>query len=638
MRWLLTVVGLLIGILVAVALGAVPAHLAARRMPRDEAKMETDQHEPRPLSRTVLGTLIRLDRGSVWRSVPMRRGVMVLAVGPGLVAVFGDLPWSSMTILPGLVASGGALLFGVNAWSLDGRGALWRESLPVTPSNVFDARAWVITEFLAVASFITLGLGALRAGIPNGTESAALAVHPGRGAAPGGRGVDAVVTAAPLPGRHALGPRHPGAPGHHGRLLGPAGGEHDVHRPVLLGLLEGARLAALGDRRDPLRAVVGGAVRPDLPALGGPDAAGACGHHQQRPDRAARPRHYCRLMEFSPSPRAADLTARVADFMATEITPIEADYHRDLAEARRTGDPWQPLPVIEELKAKARAQGLWNLFLPAKHAGEYAARFGTDGGEGLTNVDYAPLAELMGRSAFAPLVFNCNAPDTGNMEVLLHYGSPAQREEWLEPLLDGRIRSAFTMTEPGVASSDATNMAATCVVDGDEVVVNGRKWWSTGVGHPECRIYVFMGVTDPEADRHHRHSMVLVPRDTRGVKIERLLPTMGIYDEPLGSRRGVLHRRPRPGGEHHLRSRRGLRDRPGPARAGPGAPLHAADRARRDGARAGLPARAGAHGVRQAAGRPRRQPRADRRRPDRHRPGPAAGAATPPGSSTSAAR
>jgi acyl-CoA dehydrogenase len=239
-------------------------------------------------------------------------------------------------------------------------------------------------------------------------------------------------------------------------------------------------------------------------------------------------------MDFAPSPRATDLTARVADFMATEVTPVEADYHRDLAEARRTGDPWTPLPVLAELKEKARAQGLWNLFLPKEHAGEYAARFGTDGGEGLTNVDYAPLAEQMGRSAIAPLVFNCNAPDTGNMEVLLRYGSPAQREEWLEPLLDGRIRSAFTMTEPDVASSDATNMAATCVVDGDEIVVNGRKWWSTGVGNRECRILVFMGVTDPEADRHHRHSMVLVPKDTPGVRVERMLDTMGLYDEPLG--------------------------------------------------------------------------------------------------------
>jgi acyl-CoA dehydrogenase len=239
-------------------------------------------------------------------------------------------------------------------------------------------------------------------------------------------------------------------------------------------------------------------------------------------------------MDFAPSPRAADLTARVVDFMATEITPVEPDYHRDLADARRTGHAWTPLPILAVLKDKARAQGLWNLFLPKEHAGEYAARFGTDGGEGLSNVDYAPLAEQMGRSAIAPLVFNCNAPDTGNMEVLLRYGTDEQRAEWLEPLLDGTIRSAFTMTEPEVASSDATNMAATCVVDGDEIVINGRKWWSTGVGHPDCRIFVFMGVTDPDADRHQRHSMVLVPRDTPGVRIERLLTTMGIYDEPLG--------------------------------------------------------------------------------------------------------
>ena len=239
-------------------------------------------------------------------------------------------------------------------------------------------------------------------------------------------------------------------------------------------------------------------------------------------------------MDFSPSARAADLTARVATFMAEEVEPVEAAYHRDLEEQRRTGDPWQPLPILDELKAKARAQGLWNLFLPKEHAGEYAARFGTDGGEGLTNVDYAPIAELTGRSAIAPLVFNCNAPDTGNMEVLLRYGTAEQREQWLEPLLDGKIRSAFTMTEPDVASSDATNMAATAVVDGDEMVINGRKWWSTGVGNPDCKIFVFMGLTDPDADRHHRHSMVLVPRDTPGVKVERMLNTMGIYDEPLG--------------------------------------------------------------------------------------------------------
>jgi acyl-CoA dehydrogenase len=248
-------------------------------------------------------------------------------------------------------------------------------------------------------------------------------------------------------------------------------------------------------------------------------------------------------MDFSPSPRAADLTERVRAFMATEIEPVEAAYHRDLAALRAGGgDVWTPLPLLAELRAKARAQGLWNLFLPpsahVEHAGEYAARFGTDGGEGLSNVDYAPVAELTGRSALAPHVFNCNAPDTGNMEVLLRYGTEEQRTTWLEPLLEARIRSAFTMTEPDVASSDATNMAATAVVDGDEVVVNGRKWWSTGIGHPDCKVLVFMGLADPGADpgadRHARHTMVLVPRDAPGVRVERMLSVMGMYDEPHG--------------------------------------------------------------------------------------------------------
>src|SRR3982751_5461154 len=239
-------------------------------------------------------------------------------------------------------------------------------------------------------------------------------------------------------------------------------------------------------------------------------------------------------MDFSPSPRAAELAALVSAFVADEIEPVQDAYPHDVAEARAAG-AWAESPILGELQAKARAQGLWNLFLPVEHTGHYAEQFGTHGGAGLSNADYAPLAEQMGRATFlAPYVFNCNAPDTGNMEVLLKYGTDAQKAEWLEPLLDGKIRSAFTMTEPGVASSDATNMEATAVVDGDEVVVDGRKWWSTGVGHPDCRIFVFLGVSDPTADRHRRHSMVLVARDTPGVTIERLLPTMGIYDEPLG--------------------------------------------------------------------------------------------------------
>ena len=239
-------------------------------------------------------------------------------------------------------------------------------------------------------------------------------------------------------------------------------------------------------------------------------------------------------MDFSHSPRAAELVSLVADFVTQEIEPVAEEYHRQVSASAATGT-WAESPIMGELRAKARAQGLWNLFLPVEHTGHYAEQFGTHGGAGLTNSDYAPLAEQMGRATFlAPYVFNCNAPDTGNMEVLLKYGTDAQKAEWLEPLLDGRIRSAFTMTEPGVASSDATNMEATAIVDGDEVVINGRKWWSTGVGHPDCKIFVFMGLSDPDADRHHRHTMVLVPRDAPGVKVERLLSTMNIYDEPVG--------------------------------------------------------------------------------------------------------
>jgi acyl-CoA dehydrogenase len=240
-------------------------------------------------------------------------------------------------------------------------------------------------------------------------------------------------------------------------------------------------------------------------------------------------------MDFSLSPRAADLQTRVRAFMAAEIEPIEAEAHDEITRRRESGgDNWTPLPVIKELQAKARAQGLWNLFLPAGHAGSYARDFGTDGGEGLSNLDYAPLAEAMGRSFLAPLVFNSNAPDTGNMEVLLKYGTDEQKKQWLEPLLNAEIRSAFCMTEPAVASSDATNMAATAVIEGDEVVINGTKWFSTGVGNPDCKIYVFMGLTNPDADRHSRHTMVLVPSDAPGVKVERMLTTMGYYDEPLG--------------------------------------------------------------------------------------------------------
>jgi acyl-CoA dehydrogenase len=223
-------------------------------------------------------------------------------------------------------------------------------------------------------------------------------------------------------------------------------------------------------------------------------------------------------MDFSPSPKAREYAERVARFITEEIEPREPAYH----EAAQAGNA-AALELMEELKAKARAQGLWNLFLPDE-------RYGA----GLSNVDYAQIAELTGRSFIAPEVFNCNAPDTGNMEVLLQYGSEEQQKRWLTPLLEGEIRSAFCMTEPGVASSDATNMAATAIVEGDEVVLNGRKWFSSGIGHPRCEVLIYMALTDPDAHRYAQHSMVLVPKDTPGVTVERMLPVMGRYDMPFG--------------------------------------------------------------------------------------------------------
>jgi len=225
-------------------------------------------------------------------------------------------------------------------------------------------------------------------------------------------------------------------------------------------------------------------------------------------------------MDFNPSPQGAEILQKVKDFMANEVLPVEDAYFSEL---RSLDNSWVVLPVIEELKAKAKEQGLWNLFLPKS---EYGA--------GVSNADYALMAEEMGRSFMAPEIFNCNAPDTGNMEVLVHYGSEEQKETWLTRLLSGEIRSAFCMTEPDVASSDATNMAATAVLDGDEVVLNGRKWWSTGIGHPNCEVLIFMGLTYPDAPKHAQHSMVLVPKNTPGVKIERMLPVFGEYDEPYG--------------------------------------------------------------------------------------------------------
>lgn len=231
-------------------------------------------------------------------------------------------------------------------------------------------------------------------------------------------------------------------------------------------------------------------------------------------------------MDFSLSPRAHDLQARVRSFIEEHIRPIE---QRMLAARRdgyrESGDwrTWKVDPEVEALKAKAKSQGLWNLFLPDPELGA-----------GLATVEYAVLAEEMGKSLLAPEVFNCNAPDTGNMEVLWKYGSAEQKERWLKPLLAGEIRSAFCMTEPDVASSDATNMQATAILEGDAVVLNGKKWWSSGIGHPNCRVAIFMALTDPTASRHERHSMVLVPLPWPGVTIKRMLPVFGEYDAPYG--------------------------------------------------------------------------------------------------------
>jgi len=225
-------------------------------------------------------------------------------------------------------------------------------------------------------------------------------------------------------------------------------------------------------------------------------------------------------MDFNPSSEGAIVLKKLTEFIDHKILPIEQSYFDEL---RALDNRWTVLPIITELKKQAKELGLWNLFLPK-----------SDLGAGICNADYALMAEQMGRSFIAPEIFNCNAPDTGNMEVLLHYGNDEQQQKWLTPLLAGDIRSAFCMTEPMVASSDATNLISTIEEEGDDVVLNGTKWWSTGIGHPDCKILIFMGLSNPTAAKHAQHSMVLVPMDTPGVKIERMLSVFGEYDEPYG--------------------------------------------------------------------------------------------------------
>jgi len=224
-------------------------------------------------------------------------------------------------------------------------------------------------------------------------------------------------------------------------------------------------------------------------------------------------------MNFDFNEKTKEYQERVSAFMDKHIYPNEARFHQEI----ETGDRWQPTALIEELKPLAREAGLWNLFLPDSHRGA-----------GLKNIEYAPLAEIMGRVEFASEVFNCSAPDTGNMETIERYGTEAQKQEWLEPLLEGTIRSAFAMTEPAVASSDATNIESSIDRQGDEYVINGRKWWISGAGDPRCKIFIFMGKTNPNAPRHAQQSMVLIPRNTPGVEILRPMSVFGYDDAPHG--------------------------------------------------------------------------------------------------------
>ena len=228
-------------------------------------------------------------------------------------------------------------------------------------------------------------------------------------------------------------------------------------------------------------------------------------------------------MNFEFSDKVKELQKKISAFMHQHVNPQEGRFFEEVAENRAKGNAWIPTRIVEELKPKARAAGLWNLWQPRDHGGA------------LTNLEYAPLCEIMGRSSWAPEVFNCSAPDTGNMEVLLRYGTPEQQKQWLTPLQNGEIRSAFLMTEPEVASSDATNIQCRIERQGNEYVINGRKWWSSGAGDPRCKIFIVMGKSDPDsADRHKQQSMILVPADAKGVKVVRALSVFGYDDAPHG--------------------------------------------------------------------------------------------------------
>ena len=228
-------------------------------------------------------------------------------------------------------------------------------------------------------------------------------------------------------------------------------------------------------------------------------------------------------MDFSPSPKVVELQKRVMTFVQTHVIPGEKTFKDEMAAFRAAGNPWQHTQTMERLKDKAKAAGLWNMFLPDSKYGF-----------GLSNLEYAPVCEIMGRYPLTAEAMNCSAPDTGNMEVLERYGTEEHKERWLKPLLDGKIRSAFAMTEPAVASSDATNIQSSIIREGDEYVINGRKWWSSGVGDPRCEVAIVMGKSDPEGSKHGSQSMILVPMDAPGVKIERMLSVYGYDHAPHG--------------------------------------------------------------------------------------------------------
>ena len=228
-------------------------------------------------------------------------------------------------------------------------------------------------------------------------------------------------------------------------------------------------------------------------------------------------------MNLEQSERVKEHILQVSKFMDEHIWPAEEVYASQMDIFRGEGNPWRVPPILEELKSKAKVQGLWNFFLPE-----------SQNGLGLTNLEYAPLAEMLGKVGFASEVFNCSAPDSGNMEVLDKYGSKEQQDQWLLPLLDGKIRSAFAMTEPGVASSDATNICSSIVADGDDYVINGEKWWTSGFGNPNCKVMIFMGVTNPENPRYQRQSQILIPTDAEGIKLERMLTVYGVDHAPNG--------------------------------------------------------------------------------------------------------